>query len=100
MREMLQRRLQGENVSLLAYQFHEALAKMLVQACKQVRKKTHCRIAALSGGVFQNTLLLRLCDDMLQERGFTVVKHSLVPPNDGGIALGQAVYAMYNKGGI
>ena len=51
--------------------------------------------AALSGGVFQNRLLLRLCDEALQQRGFTVLKHSLVPPNDGGIALGQAIYAMY-----
>ena len=98
--EMLQRRLQGENVSLLAYQFHDALARMLVQACEQVREETHCRTAALSGGVFQNTLLLRLCDAMLQQRGFTVLKHRFVPPNDGGIALGQAVYAMYNKGGV
>lgn len=98
--ELLQRRLQGEDVALLAYQFHAALAKMLVQACERVREKTHCQTAALSGGVFQNTLLLRLCDDRLQGRGFTVLKHGLVPPNDGGIALGQAVYAMYNKGGI
>ena len=98
--ELLQRRLQGEDVSLLAYQFHDALAKMLVQACERVREETHCQTVALSGGVFQNTLLLRLCDDRLQGRGFTVLKHSLVPPNDGGIALGQAVYAMYNKGGI
>jgi len=50
----------------------------------------------LSGGVFQNRLLLRLCDEALQQRGFTVLKHSLVPPNDGGIALGQAIYAMYH----
>ena len=49
---------------------------------------------ALSGGVFQNRLLLELVDDGLAERGFEVLKHSLIPPNDGGIALGQAVYGM------
>ncbi|MGN0948942.1 MAG: hypothetical protein ACI4NR_08655 [Megasphaera sp.] len=41
-------------------------------------------------------MLLGLCDKNLQRVGFTVLKHSTVPPNDGGIALGQAVYAMYN----
>lgn len=49
---------------------------------------------ALSGGVFQNRLLLELVDDGLTEMGFKVLKHSLIPPNDGGIALGQAVYGM------
>ena len=47
-----------------------------------------------SGGVFQNRLLLELTDHMLLEQGFEVLKHQLLPPNDGGIALGQAVYAM------
>jgi hydrogenase maturation protein HypF len=46
--------------------------------------------------VFQNRLLLSLTDTMLQARGFNVLRHSLVPPNDGGIALGQAVYAAVN----
>ena len=49
---------------------------------------------ALSGGVFQNRLLLELVDDGLTEMGVEVLKHSLIPPNDGGIALGQAVYGM------
>ena len=49
---------------------------------------------ALSGGVFQNRLLLELVDDGLTEMGVKVLKHSLIPPNDGGIALGQAVYGM------
>ena len=49
---------------------------------------------ALSGGVFQNRLLLKLCDQMLREDGFTVYRHSLIPPNDGGLALGQAVFGM------
>lgn len=97
---LVQQRLAGKEAAVLAYEFHYSLAAMIVQACECVRKETHCQIAALSGGVFQNTLLLRLCDDMLQKRGFHVLKHSLVPPNDGGIALGQAVYAMYHKGGI
>ncbi len=58
----------------------------------------------MSGGVFQNRLLLELTDHVLKDQGFAVLKHQLVPPNDGGIALGQAVYAMEylekNKGGF
>ncbi len=47
---------------------------------------------ALSGGVFQNRLLVRLTKSSLEAKGFKVLIHSLIPPNDGGIALGQAAY--------
>ena len=50
--------------------------------------------AALSGGVFQNGLLLKLVVNPLREAGFEVLLHSMVPPNDGGIALGQALAAL------
>ena len=63
-------------------------------ACVKIRELSGCNKAALSGGVFQNRLLLELTDHMLKQQGFEVLKHQLVPPNDGGIALGQAVYAM------
>lgn len=78
-----------------AYAFHVALAGLVLAAAQQARRETSCHIAALSGGVFQNTLLLRLCCQALEAGGFTVLRHRLVPPNDGGIALGQAVYGMY-----
>ena len=50
---------------------------------------------ALSGGVFQNRLLLRLTEEQLAQEGFTVLRHRMIPPNDGGIAIGQAAYGMY-----
>ncbi|MBR3457511.1 MAG: hypothetical protein IKH16_05080, partial [Selenomonadaceae bacterium] len=50
---------------------------------------------ALSGGVFQNQLLTRLVRERLTADGFHVLMHSLLPPNDGGICLGQAVAAMH-----
>jgi hydrogenase maturation protein HypF len=52
---------------------------------------------ALSGGVFQNRLLLRLTSTGLIEKGFKVFAHHLVPCNDGGISLGQAVIANFSK---
>ena len=93
-RTILNQRLNGEEVGRLAYFFHEELARQITAICVRVREKRGCNKAALSGGVFQNRLLLKLTDHMLRDRGFEVLKHQLIPPNDGGIALGQAVYAM------
>jgi hydrogenase maturation protein HypF len=56
-----------------------------------LRQKSGARRLALSGGVFQNVLLLRLARSELAARGHHVLTHRLVPPNDGGLALGQAV---------
>ena len=79
-----------------AYAFHRGLAGMVLAAARQAREETGRNAVALSGGVFQNTLLLRLCCRALERDGFTVLRHRLVPPNDGGLALGQALYGMYH----
>ena len=93
-KEILNRRLNGEDPGSLAYFFHRELARQITASCAKIREQSGCNKVALSGGVFQNRLLLELTDHMLGEQGFEVLKHQLVPPNDGGIALGQAVYAM------
>lgn len=80
-----------------AYRFHVSVAEMVAGACMTARQETGIKVAALTGGVFQNRLLLRLCEEVLQENGFNVLTHSLIPPNDGGLALGQAVHAMYRE---
>ena len=87
----------AENAMLLAYRFHAALADMIFHACRSAREMTGIRVCALSGGVFQNRLLTKLTSDLLEQDGFTVLKHSLIPPNDGGIAAGQALYALFNQ---
>ena len=94
-RRIAEAKLQGEDVQKLAYQFHEALASMIRAACIRVRRETGRNLVALSGGVFQNQLLLGLTDELLTREGFRVLRHRMIPPNDGGIALGQAAYAMY-----
>ena len=93
-KEILNRQLNGEDLGKLAYFFHRELACQITAACVKIRELSGCNKAALSGGVFQNRLLLELTDHMLLEQGCEVLKHQLLPPNDGGIALGQAVYAM------
>ena len=93
-KEIMNRRLNGEDSGRLAYFFHQELAYQIIDACVQIRQQHGCNKVALSGGVFQNRLLLELTDHGLKDQGFEVLKHQLVPPNDGGIALGQAVYAM------
>ena len=96
----MEARLAGEDEAKLAYRFHYLLAKAISEAV--FLKAGDIKTAALSGGCYQNTLLLDLTKKMPEEKGFKVLIHSLIPPNDGGISLGQAVYGM-NKlmnGGI
>ena len=93
-RRIVDMTLRGEDAGKTAYCFHVGLAEQIVSAVKEARERTGITAAALSGGVFQNLLLLELVDSRLEEEGIQVLRHSLVPPNDGGIALGQALAAM------
>ena len=65
-----------------------------VRETVSLSERTGVKTAALTGGVFQNRLLLELVEKGLQAEKIQVLRHHLVPPNDGGIALGQALYAM------
>ena len=86
----------GESSDLLAYLFHAYLSHGMCRIALETRRKTGVNKAALGGGCFQNLLLLRLCREELAGLGFRVLTHSLVPPNDGGIGLGQAFYGMWS----
>ncbi|MDT8440320.1 MAG: carbamoyltransferase HypF [Desulfuromonadales bacterium] len=83
----------GEAVSRSAGRFHQTLADLIATTCENLRERTGLNRVVLTGGVFQNVLLTELADLRLTRAGFQVLSHSLVPPNDGGIALGQAVVA-------
>lgn len=82
----------SEDKNRLAYEFHSLLADMTAQACRTISERTGVKVCALSGGVFQNKLLLKMVKCRLEKMGLRVLIHSLVPANDGGIALGQAFY--------
>ena len=92
---MIEEMLRGADTELLAYGFHYILAKQICAAVRRISADSGITSCALTGGCFQNSLLLKLCDDELTESGIKVYRHFLTPPNDGGLALGQAAYGMY-----
>ncbi len=91
--EILNRRLNGENIFDLARFFHESLAEMTAEIIFGLSEREKIKTAALSGGVFQNSLLSSLVMEKLRRRGLKILRHELIPPNDGGICIGQAIFA-------
>jgi len=79
----------GVELSLVAYRFHWAVADFVASTCVRLSEQTGLDTVALSGGVFQNRLLVELLLPMFDERKLRVLRHGQVPPNDGGISLGQ-----------
>ncbi|MDD6039014.1 MAG: carbamoyltransferase HypF [bacterium] len=95
LQSLVELRREGVSTAVLARLFHEALADAVVKACMWIREKRELTTVAVSGGCFQNRLLLSLVRSGLQKEGFEVLSHAFISPNDGGIALGQAVYGMH-----
>ena len=78
----------------IARGFHETMAAGIAAVCARLAESGPTDKVVLSGGVFQNELLLLLVTDALGRAGLKVYSHREVPPNDGGIALGQAAVAL------
>ena len=83
----------GEDPAIIAGRFHNTVADAAQQVCRNLRHETGIARVCLSGGTFQNVRLTEQLTAALRADGFEVYLHSRVPPNDGGIALGQAVIA-------
>jgi hydrogenase maturation protein HypF len=84
-------------VSAISLKLHQTVAQITVEMCRKISRQAGIKQVALSGGVFQNRLLLKLTSDGLKQAGFQVFTHHLVPCNDGGLSLGQAVIANFVK---
>ena len=83
----------GIQPPVISARFHNGIAQVVREVCVELKRRTDLASVALSGGVWQNMLLLREASRLLREAGFTVLVHHRVPANDGGISLGQAVVA-------
>jgi hydrogenase maturation protein HypF len=87
-------------VEEMAWKFHQAVARMTDEMCERIAADTGLRVVALSGGCFQNRLLLSLIPPALKAAGFQVLLHRQVPCNDGGLSLGQAAVAHFASQGV
>jgi len=83
----------GQTAAAIGWRFHRTIAQMVTEMCQRLRAESDLWTVALSGGCFQNRLLLALTLPLLQAAGFEVLVHHQVPCNDGGLSLGQAVVA-------
>ena len=92
----------GVPAGVISARFHNGLALAIGDVCQRLREETGLAEVVLSGGVFQNVTLLGEVMPLLEGAGFTVYTHHLVPPNDGGISLGQAMVAnaVVHRGGV
>jgi len=79
--------------SQIAFKFHQTIAVIITKVCLNLRKDTGINIVVLSGGVFQNKLLLKLVLDLLYKNNFNALTHKSLSCNDSSISLGQAVIA-------
>ena len=93
MHAVIEDRTGGVPAPVIAARFHHGVAALIEAGCLLMRERHGLGAVALSGGVFQNLLLLNAAVGRLEARGFRVLLHSRVPCNDGGISLGQAVVA-------
>ena len=92
-RAIAQEASQGVRAARIARRFHSTLVDLIAAVCGRLRSATGIKVVVLSGGVFMNALLTREVTTHLTGVGFRVCRHRLVPPNDGGLSLGQLAIA-------
>jgi len=90
---LVARRREGVDGAYLAAEFHEAIGHAAVRVAADVARARDLDAVVLTGGVFQNVRLTEIVECGLAERGLQVLVHGRVPPNDGGLSIGQAAIA-------
>ncbi|RKX99694.1 hypothetical protein DRP77_12850 [Candidatus Poribacteria bacterium] len=91
--------LEGKGKGWISLRFHRTVAEVILEVCRLIRRRFGLGRVILSGGVFQNRILLNLAVGLLERGGFEVFINRVVPPNDGGISLGQAYIAAFRVRG-
>ncbi|MBE0651008.1 MAG: carbamoyltransferase HypF [Bacteroidales bacterium] len=84
-------------VEIISSKFHNTIVQIIIEVVSEISEETRLKKVALSGGTFQNKILLENAEKQLRNAGYDVYSHSLVPSNDGGIALGQMAIAAKNR---
>ncbi|MGD8849616.1 MAG: hypothetical protein PVF18_07815, partial [Anaerolineales bacterium] len=90
----------GVEHGVIAARFHQSLVEVIGQICISVRAEAQIDQVVLSGGVWQNKVLLERTIKHLESEDFQVLRHRKIPANDGGLALGQAVIAAAKTGAL
>jgi hydrogenase maturation protein HypF len=93
LRAAVDERLGGVDRGVVSARFHNSVVELLASGCERAREMTGLELVALSGGVFQNGIILWRLKARLEEAGFEVLIHKLLPPNDACISLGQVAVA-------
>jgi hydrogenase maturation protein HypF len=83
----------GVPAAVIGAKFHETVAAIIIETCRKLKDAHDINTVALSGGVFQNSILYGKVVKGLKEQGFRLLLHKELPVNDGGISLGQAIIA-------
>ncbi len=85
--------LSGALPEIVSARFHNSLARIILKVSERIAHRSGLRVVGLTGGCFQNKFLSERAKTLLEKAGFTVLLHETVPPNDGGISIGQAIAA-------
>ena len=98
--ELIQDLREGVSKGIMAAKFHHGLVQAVLDVCHRVKNERGITDVALSGGVWQNLVLLSNATKALRSAGFNVLVHRKVPANDGALAFGQVVVALHNLNGV
>ena len=93
--EIVNDTLKGISPAAVSYRFHAGVAGTITEICKRIKEEKNISDVALSGGVFQNAVLLKMVCRELKKNGLKVYVHRRLPANDGCISAGQAAVALY-----